>query len=294
MQELIRADNLCKRYGSITALDGVSLAAHAGECVGIFGASGAGKSAAMRVLAGIEAADSGAVSSACRLAGISSQAPSFNGALTPAEALWLYAALYEIPRGKRHAAVRETLALVGLDSRRNRCIRSLPGSAHKLLDVARALLSPSDLLLLDEPMAGLDFGARARLWEHLLSIRTRGVKAVVLATSCAEDAELCDNVVLLHEGRVLASGTPAELRSMVGPEALVIKPVRAKGAGLPKAGWPGIVGREEDGSLVVEIGPESRPSELLGQISGSVAAVRLRRRGLDSVLEELAKHGVAE
>ena len=293
MQELIRADNLCKRYGSITALDGVSLAASAGECVGIFGASGAGKSTAIRLLAGIEAPDLGTISSTCRLAGICFQTPSFDKALTPVETLWLCATIYEIPRGKRHSAIREALAIIGLDSCRNRRIGSLPGGARKLLGAAQALLSPSELLLLDEPMADLDFDARRRLWERLLNIRTHDGKTIILATSRPDDAELCDRIVLLHEGRVLAAGTPAELRSMAGPEALVIKPIKAKGAGPPKAGWAGIVGREEDGSFVVEIGPESRPTELLRQISG-VAAVRLRPRGLDSILEELAKRGVVE
>jgi len=293
VQERIRADNLCKRYGSTTALDGVSLTASAGECMGIFGTSGAGKSTAMRLLAGIEAPDSGTVSSTCRLAGICLQTPLFDEALTPAEALWLYATLYEISRGKRHSAIREALALVGLDSCRNCRIGSLSGGARKLLGVAQALLSPSELLLLDEPMADLDFDARRRLWEHLSNVRTYDGKTIILATSRPDDAELCDRIVLLQKGRVLAAGTPAELRSMVGPEALVIKPIKAKGAGPPKAGWAGIVGREEDGSLVVEIGPESRPTELLRQISG-VAAVRIKTRGLDSILEELAEHGVME
>ena len=296
VQERIRADNLCKRYGSTTALDGFSLEARAGECVGIFGISGAGKSAAIRILAGIEAPDAGTVSrgGSPRRIGICSQTPSFDGVLTPAEILWLYATLYEIPRGKRHAAIREVLALVGLDSWRNRRLGSLSGGAHKLLEVARALLSPSDLLLLDEPMAGLDFDARRRLWEHLLNIRTYDGKTIILATSRPEDAELCDRILLLHEGRVLATGTLAELRDMVGPEAMVIRPVRAKGAGAPKAGWAGVVGREEeDGSFVVELGPESRPAELVRQISGA-AAVRLHPRGVDSVLEELTKRGVVE
>ena len=286
MQERIRADNLCKRYGSLTALDRASLVAYPGECLGIFGLSGAGKSALLRILAGLESPDSGTVSSPDPRAGISFQIPSIEESLTPAEVLWLYATLYDIPRRKRRAAAREMLALVGMDSERDRRIGTLAGGAGKVLEVARALLSPSDLLFLDEPMAGLDPDMRSRLWEYVLKARTQGERTVVIATARSEDAELCDRIVLLHEGRVLADGTIAQLRSMVGPEALVITPT-AKGRRLPKAGWAGIVGREQDGSLVIEMGAESRPTELLRQISGDVAAVRIKPRGLDSILKEL-------
>lgn len=286
MQERIRADNLCKRYGSLAALDQASLVAYAGECVGVFGPSGAGKSTLLRLLAGAEAPDSGNISFADGRAGLSRQTPFIDGALTSAEALWLYAALYEIPRGKRHAAVRETLTLVGLDSERNRRIGTLPSGSQKLLEVALAVLSPSDLLLLDEPMAGLDFDTRQRVWEYVLRIRARERKTVVVATARSEDAELCDRIVLLHKGQVLAAGTVAQLRSMVGPEALVITPAKTQGTHA-RRGWAGIVGREQDGSLVVEMGPESRPVELLREISDDIAAVRVSPRGLDSVLQEL-------
>jgi len=294
VQERIRADSLCKRYGSLKALDQASLVAYAGECLGIFGLSGAGKSVLLRILAGIEPPDSGSISRTEGPAGICLQTPAVEEALTPAEFLRLHATLYEIPRGKRHAAIREILTLVGLDSDRDRRIGTLSGGARKLLEFARALLSPSNLLLLDEPMAGLDSDTRGRLWEHLLNIRGHDGKTVILATSRPEDAELCDRLVLLHEGRVLAVGTVAQLRSMVGPEALVIKPIPDKGRRSRKAGWAGIVGREQDGALVVEIGPESRPVELLRQISGDIAAVRMKPRGLDSVLSELIGAGRKE
>lgn len=286
MQGRIRAENLCKRYGSLIALDQASLAASSGECLGIFGLSGAGKSTLLRILAGIEPPDSGEVISTDSQAAISFQAPISAGVLTPCETLWLHAVLYGIPRRKRHAAVREMLTLVNLDSVRDRRSGTLSGAARKLLEVARALLSPADILLLDEPMADIDFETRRRLWEHLLRIRSHDRKTVILATSRPEDAELCDRIVLLHEGRVLADGTAAELRGMVGPEALVIKPAAAK-ARASKLGWTGVVGREQDGYLVVETDPASRPVELLRQISGDVAAVRMHVRGLDSVLEEL-------
>ena len=287
MQERIKADNLCKRYGSLTALDQASLTAYSSECLGIFGLSNAGKSALLRLLAGMESPDSGMITSTETGAAIALQSPANNSALTPSEIMLLWATLYGIPCGKRRAAVRETLALVGLDSERDRRIGTLSAGVRKLVELARALISPSNLLLLDEPMVGLDSDMRRRIWEHLLKIRSYDHKTIIIATSRSEDAELCDRIILLHEGRVLAAGTPVQLRGLVGPEAMTIKPVSTRGIHSNKAGWSGMIGREQDGSLVVELDAGSRPTELLRQISTDVAAVRFRSRGMDSVLDEL-------
>ena len=290
MTERIKAENLSKRYGPVCALDHVSLTAYAGECFGIFGLSGSGKSALMQILAGVEKPDSGLLTGNTPSA-YCPQHLVTDEALTPFEALWFYAAMRGIPRGKRHAAVREVLAMIGLDSERNRRIKTLRGGARKLVEIARVFLSPHDLLLLDEPMSGLDFDMRRRLWEHLLRMRVRDNVTVIIATARSEDAELCDRIALLHEGRVPAIGTPAQLRGLAGPEALVIKPLRTEKT-RGRRGWSGVLSREQEGSLVVEIGSESRPVELLREISGDIAGVRMKIRGLDEVLEAVIR-GVA-
>ena len=282
----MRADNLCKRYGPVLALDNVSLTAYAGECFGIFGLSGSGKSTLMRVLAGIERPDSGAVSG--RPSTLCAQFPVTEEALSPFEALWFYAAMYGIPKGKRQNAVREALTLVGLDAERNRRIKKLRGGARKLIEIARTLLSPHSLRLLDDPMAGLDFNIRRRLWEHLLKIRSRDKVTIIVATARSEDAEICDRIALLHEGRVLGIGTPAQLRGLTGPEALVIKPLKAEKSRKHR-GWSGVLSREQDDSLVVEIGPESKPVDLLREISGDIAGVRMKNRTLDQVLSAIVR-----
>lgn len=291
MRERVRAENLSKRYGATLALDDVSLTVYSGECFGVFGLSGSGKSTLMQLLAGIEKPSSGIISGSTPSA-LSPQYPVIDEALTPFEALWFHAAMCGIPRGKRHNAVREALTLVGLDGERNRRIGKLRGGARKLIEIARVLMSPHDLLLLDEPMADLDFDIRRRLWEHLLKIRVRSKVTIIIATSRSEDAELCDRIALLHDGRVLAIGTAAQLRGMAGPEALVIKPLR-KEKTRGRRGWSGVLSREQEGSLVVEIGPESKPVELLREISADIAAVRMKNRGLDDVLQALVR-GVME
>jgi len=289
MRERLRAENLCKSYAEIRALDGVSFAAGEGECVGVFGVSGAGKSVLVRILAREERPDSGTLNVAGPI-GFSHQTPFLDGDLTPAEALWLYAALYEIPRGKRRTAVRDALALVGLEPERGRRIRFLSAGGRKLVEIARAILCPSDVLLLDEPMADLDFEIRRRLWEHILKVRAYDGKTVVIATSRADDADLCDRIILLHCGRALAEGTPAELRNLVGPEAMVVRPLDSRRP-TQKAMWSGVLETEEDDSIVISVNPESPPLEILRRIPCDPSAIRIARRGLDSVLEELAAKG---
>lgn len=267
-------------------MDGFSLTAHEGECLGIFGPSGCGKSTALRIMAGIERPDSGGMDFAGGITGISHSVPAAHEDLTPIELLRLYATLYGIPRGRRHSVAREILATAGLDDVRDRRIRSLPDGSKKVLEVATALICPGDLLLLDEPMTGLDRDTRHRLWEHLLHVRKHEGRTIIVATSRSEDAEMCDRIALMNGGRILTVGTLDRLRSMVGPEALVIKPLSGRPDPASDAGRWTIVGRSEDGSYVVEVGPDSRPKELIRQIPNA-AAVRIEPRGLDSILEEL-------
>ena len=287
MNERLSAENLCKSYGGVRGLDGVTISVREGECVGVFGHSGSGKSVLLRMFAGDESADSGSVSPPGGSVGFGRQTPFLSGDLTPTEALWLYAVLYGIHRGKRRTAIRDVLVLLGLDGKRDQRMKSLSASARRRVELARAILCPSDLLLLDEPMTDLDAETRQTLWEHLLNARAYEGKTIVVATSRAEDADLCDRVIMLHEGRVIADGTPTDLRSAVGAEALVVRPLDSRGGG-QKSIWSGILEtEEEDDSVVIEVNPESPPVEILRRIPCRPSAIRMSQRGLDSVLDEL-------
>lgn len=294
LRELLRAENLSITIGGMMmALDRVSLTAGEGECLGVFGMSGSGKTTLLRVLAGEEPPDSGSVQRESRLFAFAHVQTFLSGRLTPTEALMLWAALYGIPRGKRRPSVRDALTMVGLGDAHDLRITALSDGARKLLELARALLCPGDLLLLDEPSAGLDFESRRRVWEHLLRLRAHEGKCLVIATSRPDDAELCDRLALLHRGRVLASGTPAELRGVIGQEAMVITPLATKGT--PNgSSWSGLVETEQDDSLHIEINPQTLPLELARSIPHDTAAVRITCRSLSSVLEDLAAEAEKE
>ena len=272
----------------MSALSGVSLTAMPDEARGVYGRSGAGKSILLRVMAGIESPDSGRIESHGSSA-MSYAEPRLDDAMTPKETLELHCALYGIPRRKRRSAIRDTLVLLDLESVCDRRISVLTSGERKQLELARVLISPSPTLLLDEPMAGLDGMMRERVWNHLLMLKSAEHRTIVVATARAEDAELCDRIAVLHYGKILADGTVSHLRGMIGPEVVVIRPLNAGRPG-GRGTWAdkrAITMSEHDGSVVVDMSAESTPADLLAEISGQAAGVRLSPRSLNVVLEEL-------
>ncbi|MDI6828549.1 MAG: ABC transporter ATP-binding protein, partial [Armatimonadota bacterium] len=228
MQQIIKIENLVKRFGSMTAIADFTLDVYRGEILGIFGFSGAGKTTLIYSIANILEPDSGSITMNANLRpAVLFEKPAVDLQLTIFETLWTSAALYGIPKRKRRSLIRSVLSLVELDDQRNKPAGSLSCGMLKRLEAARAFLSPSEVLLADEPMSGIDPPMRERLWEYLLSRRTSEKYTIIVATSRPEDVEVCDRIALLHEGRLIACGTLDELRSNVGPEALIIQPIDA-------------------------------------------------------------------
>ncbi len=270
------------------ALSGVSLTAMPDEARGVYGRSGAGKSALLRIMSGIETPDSGRIESEGSPV-ISYAEPRLDDAMTPTETLELHCTLYGIPRRKRRSTIRDALVLLDLEPVCDRRISTLTSGTRKRLELARVLISPSPTLLLDEPMAGLDDLMRERVWNHLLMLRTAEHRTIVVATARSEDAELCDRIAVLHNGKILADGTISHLRGIIGPEVVVIRPLSAGRPG-GRGTWAdkrAITMSEQDGSVVVDMSAESTPTELLGEIAAQAAGVRLSPRSLSVVLEEL-------
>jgi len=282
MEECIRVEGVHKKFGDRVSLDNISFSISRGECFGIFGRSGSGKSTLIQILAGLAQPDSGTVLSTEQSPALATHGLSHADRLTVMEEMWLYGVLFSIPSSKLRARIREVLELINLYSQKNTRIQLLSGAQLAALDVALALLSNSDVLLLDEPMLHLDRPTRARLWEHLYTCKVQQRRTIVIATSNPDDADLCDRVVMLHEGTVLAIGTPSELRDTAGREAFVVTPVKR-----PTERKSAIVTEQSDESLLVEWYPESRPVDLLREVPEAIAALRIRPRDLDSVLDAL-------
>jgi len=218
----IRLDRVVKRYGPITAVDGLDLEVPYGTCVGLLGPNGAGKSTTMRTLTAQAIADEGEIEvlgfhlpeeskQARAECGVVPQLDNLDTTLTVAQNLLVFAHLYRVPRGERHEAVERTLDIANLTERRDAKVDELSGGMRRRLLIARALVHRPRLLLLDEPTVGLDPQVRQELWALIDLLRAEGT-SILMSTHYIEEAQrLADTVAIMAKGRAVATGRPAEL-----------------------------------------------------------------------------------
>jgi lipooligosaccharide transport system ATP-binding protein len=223
-----------KRFGALTAVNGLDLEVPPGACYGLLGPNGAGKSTAMRILTGQAVADAGEASvlgfqlpGESKLArarmGICPQESNLDVELGVRDVLEVFARLYRVPAADRSAAVERALAVAGLQSRALDRAVNLSGGMQRRLLIARALIHQPELVLLDEPTVGLDPQVRQELWSLIVSLREQGA-TVLMSTHYIEEAQrLADRVAIVSAGRVVAEGTPASLiREFAGREVVEV------------------------------------------------------------------------
>ncbi len=214
---IARLAGVTKRYGSVTALHGLDLALHRGEVLALLGPNGAGKTSAVSLLLGLTGADAGEVSlfgmaptarAARERCGAMLQVSRVPDPLTVREHVTLFSSYYPRP-----LPVQETLALAGLTLLADRRFGMLSGGEQQRLKFALALCGDPELLFLDEPTVALDVEARREFWDAIRSRTARGT-SVLLTTHYLEEADaLADRIVVIDQGKVAASGTPAEIKA---------------------------------------------------------------------------------
>src|SRR5436309_7604096 len=227
----IRLRGFVKRFGSLTAVDGLDLDVPYGQCVGLLGPNGAGKSTTMKALTAQVIADEGELEIlGYRLPGDSKQARAQMGvvpqldnldvSLSVEQNLLVFAHLYRVPRAERAAAIERALEVANLRERRSAKADVLSGGMRRRLLIARALLHQPRLVLLDEPTVGLDPQVRQELWALIDRLRSEGV-SILMSTHYIEEAErLCDTVTIMSHGKAVAVGPPhALIREHAGSEA---------------------------------------------------------------------------
>jgi ABC-2 type transport system ATP-binding protein len=227
----VDAIEISKRFKDVVAVDRVSFEVRVGEIFGLLGPNGAGKTTTIRVLVTLLPPDSGRASifgldavaetmAVRRMIGYVPQQLSADGSLTGRENVMLFARLYDLPRRDRKAAVTESLELMGIADASDRLVSTYSGGMVRRLELAQALINRPRLLVLDEPTIGLDPIARTEVWERVLSLRKEAGTTILLTTHYMEEADqLCDRLALMDQGQIQASGTPAELKESVAPEA---------------------------------------------------------------------------
>ena len=225
---------LSYRYGTRTALDGVDFQVASGEIFGLLGPNGGGKTTLFRLLATLLPVQEGQVSvlglsgrdSAAAIRqriGVTFQSPSLDRKLTVVENLRHQGHLYGLHGRELQLRIDEQLGRLGLSDRRRDRAESLSGGLARRVEIAKGLLHRPQLLLLDEPSTGLDPGARLDLWTYLQQLRDTGGVTVLVTTHLMEEAERCDRLGILDRGKLVALGTPAELRAAIGGDCLTVQ-----------------------------------------------------------------------
>jgi lipooligosaccharide transport system ATP-binding protein len=236
----IRLRGIVKRYGPITAVNGLDLDVPEGTCVGLLGPNGAGKSTTMRLLTAQSIADEGEAEvlgfrlpeeskQARALSGVVPQLDNLDVTLTVEQNLRVFTHLYRVPRAERRDAVERALQIANLVDRRDTRVDKLSGGMRRRLLIARGLVHQPRLVLLDEPTVGLDPQVRQELWALIDALRAQGT-SILMSTHYIEEAErLCDTVTIMSHGTAVAVGAPSELvRQHAGREAVEVYGAPAK------------------------------------------------------------------
>ncbi len=227
----IEAEDLSCRFGDFTAVDRVSFRIRRGEIFGFLGSNGCGKTTTMKMLTGLLPASSGRARlfgrelaaddrEVRRRVGYMSQSFSLYGELSVRQNLELHARLFQVPAAELPGRVRELAERFGLTGVMNSLPDSLPLGLRQRLSLAVALIHRPELLILDEPTSGVDPIARDQFWQHLIDLARRDGVTIFISTHFMNEAERCDRVSLMHAGRVLVSGAPAELAREGGAGSL--------------------------------------------------------------------------
>jgi ABC-2 type transport system ATP-binding protein len=300
---VVQAQGLSKSFGDIKAVQDVTLSVHRGEIFAFLGPNGAGKSTTIKMLCTLLRPSAGTARVAghdCerepravrRRIGLVFQERTLDDSLTAEENLRFHAVLYGVPSGEVKARIDRALGIVDLADRRKDKVSTYSGGMARRLEVARALLHTPEVLFLDEPTVGLDPQTRARLWKDVLRLRDEQGVTVFMTTHYMDEAEVADRIAIIDHGRIVAVGTPAELKARIGLDTVRIATADdAKAiATLRKAGMDA---KQGDGHVALRVPDgEGSVARLIGLIKVPVRNVSVHRPTLDDVFIHFTGHEI--
>lgn len=292
---MIRVENLTHQYGSRVALSNVDFAVKTGEIFGLLGPNGGGKSTLFRILSTMMVPTGGRAEVAGhdvareaaavrRKIGVVFQTQSLDKALTVAENLRGQGHLHGLSGPKLRDRIEHVTVRLGLAERRNDLVETLSGGLKRRVEIAKGLLHRPVVLLMDEASTGLDPGARRELWQYVEELRNREGVTILLTTHILDEADRCDRLALLHQGRIVAEGTPAQLRSRIGGDVVVLEVPDAASLGQQIETRFGLKPSVMDGVLRVEISNGHRfITEVVEAFPGAIHSVGLHKPTLEDV-----------
>ncbi|MDA8086040.1 MAG: ATP-binding cassette domain-containing protein [Nitrospiraceae bacterium] len=299
MPAIIRVEELTRKFGPITAVDRISFQVEEGTIFGFLGPNGAGKTTTINILCTLLNPTSGRAfvngfdcRSESRMVrssiGIVFQDSTLDKDLTAYENLAFHAYIYGVKKPEVKPRVEEALRFMGLFDRKDDLVKRFSGGMKRRLEVARGLIHRPRVLFLDEPTLGLDPQSRSHLWEMVVRLpREHGV-TVFMTTHYMEEAEVCDSLAIIDGGRIIASGSPEELKRSMGGDVIFLKTTDNAAARLKLEAALGVAPEEEAGELFFSAPrAEEQVPAAIRALSDMVLSLRLQKPTLNDVFLRL-------
>ena len=303
---IISVKNLTKKFDGITAVDNISFEVEEGTIFGFLGPNGAGKTTTINILCTLLSPTSGSAfiaghdcmkeSSEVRKAiGIVFQDTTLDKDLTAYENLIFHAYLYNVAKNKMRDRVDNVLRFVDLYDRKDDLVKKFSGGMKRRLEVARGLIHWPRVLFLDEPTLGLDPQSRSNLWEFISELPVKHNVTIFMTTHYMEEAEVCDRIAIIDNGKIIAVGTPDELKKAVGGEVVYIRTTDNANAKKELERLFRLNVSEKKGELYLscEMGDTCIP-EIIRTIGERVLSVRVQRPTLNDVFLQLTGKTIRE
>jgi ABC-2 type transport system ATP-binding protein len=299
---VITVENLAHQYDGRVALQGVSFDVRRAELFGLLGPNGSGKTTMFRILSTLMVPGGGRAvilghdasthpNSLRRQIGVVFQAQSIDLKLTARENLMHQGHLYGLKGQALKSRITEMLERVGLSDRINEKAETFSGGMQRRLELAKGLLHHPSVLLLDEPTTGLDPGARIDLWRYLQMLRDEEKVTVLVTTHLMEEAERCDRLAFLNEGKLVALGTPTELKHEIGGDVIVLDAKDAESLALRVSARYGIDAKVVDSQVRLEREHGHRfITDVVEAFPGDIEAISVSKPSLEDVFIRRTGH----
>ena len=303
--EVVAARDLVKRYGRLTAVDGISFSIARGECLGILGPNGAGKTTTIRMVTCFSPVTAGSLRvagfdvaedprSVKRAVGLVPQEENLDPDLPVSRNLEVYARYFDIDAATARERAAELLRFFGLSEKAADSVATLSGGMKRRLLIARALVSEPQVLVLDEPTVGLDPQARHLVWQRLRQLRDAGMTMLLTTHYMEEATRLCDRVLIMHHGRVISEGAPrALIEQHVGAHVLELHLPPEERARILVELDGSVERTEEVGDMAYLFGADERAREFAARYEDP-ALVFVRPGSLEDVFLRLTGRGLGE
>ncbi len=303
---IIKVENLVKRFGTLVAVDDISFNVAPGEIFGFLGPNGAGKTTTINILCTLLTPSKGRAT-VCghdvvsqqnqvrRCIGLVFQEPTLDEYLTAEQNLLFHAYAYKVPREIREKRISELLDLLELSERRRSKVRTFSGGMKRRLEIARGLLHNPQVLFLDEPTLGLDPQTRRHIWDYILNLRKQNNLTIFLTTHYMDEAENCDRITIIDNGRIVALDTPDKLKDAIGGDVVTLKAEDNNTAMQELKEKYDLSPIIQNGTITFNIpqGEKFLP-QLMGGFQSHLLSIGVRRPTLDDVFIKLTGRAIRE